>query len=96
MKEFPVCLEIDLIVRFSLFFTCIRLWICVEQEERRKMNRWAYQQKAMVGGCVADGVVCPKPRRVGVPLHFHEPIRPPSRLLHIKYVTLSLSQFSVF
>ncbi|KAL0431068.1 UNVERIFIED_CONTAM: hypothetical protein Sradi_0732800 [Sesamum radiatum] len=25
------------------------------------MNRWAYQQQALVGGCVADGVVCPKP-----------------------------------
>ncbi|KAK6128115.1 hypothetical protein DH2020_038146 [Rehmannia glutinosa] len=47
------------------------------------MNKWAYQQRAMVGGCVTDGVVCPKPRRIGVPLHFHEPIRPPSRLLHI-------------
>ncbi|EYU38168.1 hypothetical protein ABFS82_04G139600 [Erythranthe guttata] len=46
------------------------------------MNRWAsYQQKAFVGGCVADGVVCPKPRRIGLPL-FHEPIKPTSRLLH--------------
>ncbi|KAG8387963.1 hypothetical protein BUALT_Bualt02G0075800 [Buddleja alternifolia] len=53
------------------------------------MKRWAYQyqQKALVGGCVTDGVVCPRPRRVGVvvPLHFHDPIRPPSpRLLHLK------------
>ncbi|KAI3463855.1 hypothetical protein Pfo_020518 [Paulownia fortunei] len=61
-----------------------RLWICVEQlETRKKMNKWAYQQKALVGGCVADGVVCPKPRRIGAPLHFHESMRPPSRLLHI-------------
>ncbi|KAK4426897.1 hypothetical protein Salat_1458500 [Sesamum alatum] len=47
------------------------------------MNRWAYQKQALVGGCVADGVVCPKPRKIGVALHFHEPTRPSSRLLHI-------------
>ncbi|KAL2462103.1 hypothetical protein Adt_45523 [Abeliophyllum distichum] len=31
----------------------------------------------------ADCVVCPKPRRFGLPLQFDEPIRSPSRLLHI-------------
>ncbi|KAL0396097.1 UNVERIFIED_CONTAM: hypothetical protein Scaly_0058100 [Sesamum calycinum] len=47
------------------------------------MNRCAYQQQTLVGGCVAEGVVCPKPRKIGVALHFHEPMRTPSRLLHI-------------
>ncbi|CAA2994826.1 Hypothetical predicted protein [Olea europaea subsp. europaea] len=54
------------------------------------MNGCVYQQNSLVG-CVgdmakkgdSDGVVCPKPRRVGLPLRFDEPIRSPSRLLHI-------------
>ncbi|KZV16020.1 hypothetical protein F511_14386 [Dorcoceras hygrometricum] len=49
------------------------------------MNRLVYQQKGLVGGCVSDGVVCPKPRRVGgLPLHFHDPVKYHSRLLQIK------------
>ncbi|KAK4361987.1 hypothetical protein RND71_017228 [Anisodus tanguticus] len=47
------------------------------------MNRCAYQQKALVG---CDGVVCPKPRRVGLfnssYVQPNEPIRP-SRFLQI-------------
>ncbi|XP_022864675.1 uncharacterized protein LOC111384598, partial [Olea europaea var. sylvestris] len=56
----------------------------------KTMNGCVYQQNSLVG-CVgdmakkgdSDGVVCPKPRRVGLPLRFDEPIRSPSRLLHI-------------
>ncbi|XP_051115024.1 uncharacterized protein LOC127240395 [Andrographis paniculata] len=47
------------------------------------MNRWGYQQTAMVRGCVVDGVVCPKPRRIGAPLQLHEPLRQSPRLLYI-------------
>ncbi|KAL2479083.1 hypothetical protein Fot_48097 [Forsythia ovata] len=54
------------------------------------MNGCVYRQNALVG-CVgdmarradSDYVVCPKPRRFGLPLQFDEPIRSPSRLLHI-------------
>ncbi|XP_073295552.1 uncharacterized protein [Primulina huaijiensis] len=50
-----------------------------------KMNRLVYQQKALVGGCVTDGVICPKPRRIGgLPLHFHDTIKTHSWLLQIK------------
>lgn len=42
------------------------------------MNGWAYQQKSLVGDCVAEGVFCPKPRRIGGPL-----MRSSTRLLHI-------------
>ncbi|XP_075479720.1 uncharacterized protein LOC142520569 isoform X1 [Primulina tabacum] len=49
------------------------------------MNRLVYQQKALVGGCVTDDVICPKPRRIGgLPLHFHDTIKTHSRLLQIK------------
>jgi hypothetical protein len=42
------------------------------------MNGWAHQQKALVGDCAAEGVFCPKPRRIGVPL-----MRSATSLLHI-------------
>ncbi|XP_073015264.1 uncharacterized protein [Primulina eburnea] len=49
------------------------------------MNRLVYQQKALVGGCVTDGVICPKPRRIGgLPRHFHDPVKTHSRMLQIK------------
>ncbi|XP_051117083.1 uncharacterized protein LOC127241873 isoform X2 [Andrographis paniculata] len=47
------------------------------------MNSYAYQRNTLMESCFADGVVCPKPRRIGVPMQFYEPLRPPSRLLHI-------------
>ncbi|KAK4375530.1 hypothetical protein RND71_006207 [Anisodus tanguticus] len=49
------------------------------------MNMYAYQQKALVGCCVgvgetdisvSNGVVCPKPRKLGLFNSVEEPIRP--------------------
>ncbi|CAA2986035.1 Hypothetical predicted protein [Olea europaea subsp. europaea] len=55
------------------------------------MNGCVYRQNSLVGcvgnmdrGADSDGVVCPKPRRDGLPLQLDEPIRSSSRLLHIK------------
>lgn len=53
------------------------------------MNRWVgyHQQKALMRGCVVDGVACPKPQRIGMPFEFHEPVRQTSRLLYFNQQT---------
>lgn len=99
----------DFIYMFYVIWECIDLkfsvFVCVlgfgfVNNKAGTMNGCVYRQNSLVGcignmarGADSDGVVCPKPRRVGLPLQLDEPIRSSSRLLHIKYDFVHFSFF---